>query len=251
MCDNQSNAFPCKARITISVEGEVVKIIGDIPEHPTHDPDIEKHIKDGVRAKLRKLCKEAPLEKLKNLLSDARGSITDEHLPLMPSDSSLKCIGKRGLKRMRIAEETLPVENQAGVNYTSIVNFSIPEKLLHHEDRGHNVLLLVSKTTDPHLERILVFGLPESFNLIRRACQIIMDGTFATCPLPFAQNYQFHVIVDGFILNVLQCLLPGKSNAHYLRLFAMLLRKCPELAQLLFIIDFEMAMILAIQEIFF
>ena len=151
---------------------------------------------------------------------------------------------------MRIAEETFPVEDQANANYISIINFCIPDKLLHHEDRGHNVLFLDSKTTDLLLERILVSGLPESFDLIRRACQIIADGTFSTYPSPFAQNYQLHVIVDGFILNVLQCLLPGKSKAHYLRLLDMLLRKCPELARLLFIIDFELAMIVAIQEKF-
>jgi len=131
-----------------------------------------------LKRKIRKLCKDAPAEKLKNLLSDARGSRADEPLPFMPSGSSLSCIGKRGLKRMRIAEETFPVEDQANANYISIINFCIPDKLLHHEDRGHNVLFLDSKTTDPLLERILVSGLPESFDLIWRACQIIADGIF-------------------------------------------------------------------------
>ena len=45
MCDKQSSAFPCAARTSISVRGEVVKIIGEIPEHPTHDLDIEKYKK--------------------------------------------------------------------------------------------------------------------------------------------------------------------------------------------------------------
>ena len=44
--------------------------------------------------------------------------------------------------------------------------------------------------------------------------------------------------------------MPGKSKTHYLRLLDMLPRRCPELARLLFIIDFELAMIVAIQEKF-
>jgi hypothetical protein len=109
---------------------------------------------------------------------------------------------------------------------------------------------------DHHNPRFLTFGTQQSINDLCASDHIFLDGTFKSCPEPFAQLYTVHI--QSSILNstvpVLYSLLPNKTKNMY-KLFFNELRTVTVKHDLVlnprFItLDFEQGAISALKHIF-
>lgn len=103
-------------------------------------------------------------------------------------------------------------------------------------------------------ERILVFATHTGLQHLCRMDTLYGDGTFYICPSIFSQVYTLHGFIDGQMYPLVFCLLPGKSEAIYHRLFSSLRMKCQELGLVLnpsvLFIDFETAVKNAASRVF-
>ena len=89
ICTKQCSALPWRVKVFVAHEGEHPKVVGPILTH-LHDLNPEENAKEAVKAELRKLCKQAPGEAPTNLVSDARGSMDNMDLPMMPTDRAFR-----------------------------------------------------------------------------------------------------------------------------------------------------------------
>ena len=81
-------------------------------------------------------------------------------------------------------------------------------------------LLLMSECNTTH--SIIILGRLDMFKVLCQHSTWYMDGTFKTCPTVFSQLFTIHFIVSNRSVSALYCLLSGKSQAIYTRLFTMI-----------------------------
>lgn len=102
--------------------------------------------------------------------------------------------------------------------------------------------------------RILIFGSPSFLRILCNEKRVFADGTFKCVPKLFNSLYTFHVMRDGMMITALYCLLMNRTTATYVTLFRMIQDECFEQGLIFnpesFTIDFEKAMISAINIIF-
>ena len=103
-------------------------------------------------------------------------------------------------------------------------------------------------------DKIIIFGTVQNLRLLCQADTIFMDGTFKTAPEMFAQLYSIHIYYLGTMLPVAIALLPSKSQLTYSRMLRLLVevaaRYGMQFQPTTVCIDFEAAMIAAVQDIF-
>ena len=68
-------------------------------------------------------------------------------------------------------------------------------------------------------KRILIFGSPDTLQLLRESPYWFGDGTFKVCPIIFSQVYTLHGLVQDRIIPCIYALLPDKSENIYRRFF--------------------------------
>ena len=76
-----------------------------------------------------------------------------------------------------------------------------------------------------------------------------MDGTFYVVPSMFSQLYTMHVMIGGSMISCAYFLLPAKTKETYIDMFQLLQQRC-SLSASRFQIDFEMATVKAVQQLF-
>ncbi|CAB4046333.1 Hypothetical predicted protein, partial [Paramuricea clavata] len=86
--------------------------------------------------------------------------------------------------------------------------------------------------------------------LLERSQDCWSDGTFKTCPRPFAQLYSIHIRVYDINRPVVFALLHDKSRRTYQRLLHRLLQRCPNWNPRTWMGDFEQAAIQAVMTVF-
>jgi hypothetical protein len=72
---------------------------------------------------------------------------------------------------------------------------------------------------DGRIHTTLAFGTLENLRRLFAADTWYMDGTFKTCPVLFQQLFTIHYIVGNRSFPALYCLLTGKAESIYRRLF--------------------------------
>ena len=103
-------------------------------------------------------------------------------------------------------------------------------------------------------DRLIIFGTVQNLRLLCHADTVFMDGTFKMAPEMFHQVYSLHVWHLGIMLPVAIALLPSKTTQTYTRMFRLLMatanRYGMQFQPTTICIDFEMAVIRAIHEVF-
>uniref|UniRef100_A0A914HNI5 MULE transposase domain-containing protein n=1 Tax=Globodera rostochiensis TaxID=31243 RepID=A0A914HNI5_GLORO len=96
-------------------------------------------------------------------------------------------------------------------------------------------------------ERILIFGRQSFRDWASEMKTIYCDGTFAITPTPFTQVYVILARRDKWVFPVCHCLLTAKTQATYERMFDLLHQCWPMFKPHAAAIDFEQAMVGALQ----
>ena len=103
-------------------------------------------------------------------------------------------------------------------------------------------------------DRLVIFGTVQNLRLLCHADTVFMDGTFKMAPEMFCQMYSLHIRHLGQMIPVGIALLPFKTQQTYTRMFRLLMdaanRHGMELQPQTICIDFEVAMIRSIHEVF-
>ena len=99
---------------------------------------------------------------------------------------------------------------------------------------------------------IAVFATEKNIKRLQRCSIIYIDGTFKTCPHPYAQFVTVHGMYYGRVLPFAMALLGGKTVGHYRQLLQHLKTKCREVTRHRFnprqvITDFEVALVTALE----
>lgn len=115
---------------------------------------------------------------------------------------------------------------------------------------GENFLII----NDGRDDRIVGFATDASLAILCDSRDVYMDGTFRVVPKLFLKLYSVHAFYEGKMMPLLYFLLPSKSTETYTRMFN-LLKQYVEPRGLRFYprnfhIDFEDAVLLAIDDIF-
>lgn len=96
--------------------------------------------------------------------------------------------------------------------------------------------------------RILVFASHPCLKAMSTSKHLFMDGTFATCPREFYQVYIIHAQIGHGNIPIVYALLQNKTKETYKELLLVIKSYCSSVISIS--IDFERAMIHAIEEIF-
>ena len=115
---------------------------------------------------------------------------------------------------------------------------------------GHKFLII----KEVGEEKMLVFSMDDFVKHLCEARKILMDGTFYTSSIDFAQLYTIHTKVSGQVFPLLYALLPNKTELTYVRLLRKIkiyatslgLTFQPETVQ----IDFEKAAMNSVYSVF-
>ncbi len=99
-----------------------------------------------------------------------------------------------------------------------------------------------------------IFGTESNLRILCSAEFVVSDGTFSIHPDIFTQFYVFHATYLGKVLPLLFCLLPDKTFNTYIRLLGLIIDAANKIGCRFdpkkFHIDYELAMINAISEMF-
>lgn len=111
--------------------------------------------------------------------------------------------------------------------------------------------LLIADYNDVDM-RILVFGSPDTQQIIHRFQHFFLDGTFKSCPLPFKQLYSIH----GFdveakkVVPIFFAFLRNKNERTYEILFRMIKNQIPSWKPVKMTLDYEQAAMKGVQTVF-
>lgn len=156
--------------------------------------------------------------------------LTDVAACLMPNENNVK----RNLRRIRnnsyptISSKEFVLEGKWTM--TAEPN---QQKFLFYDNRSIN-------------SRIIIFASQDCLEILSQSDHVFMDGTFSSCPKGFYQLYVLHVIYKMKPLSVVYALLPKKTQTVYVELLMTLKDTCSSVKS--FSIDFELALIKAIEE---
>lgn len=134
------------------------------------------------------------------------------------------------------------------------INIDFPENWKHicGDISKDNFLLKNERLTiDGTAHTIIIFGRLDMVRLLCSKDTWYMDGTFKSCPDLFSQLFTIHFITSNRSIAALYCLLTGKMETLYTRLFAIIAELAVEnnfaIAVTNVMVDFEIAIRNAIQ----
>ncbi|XP_026728382.1 uncharacterized protein LOC113494297 [Trichoplusia ni] len=104
-------------------------------------------------------------------------------------------------------------------------------------------------------KRILIFGHKDFIGHLRQSRRFFFDGTFKICPKAFYQLFTIHADIGSTeefvnVIPILYALLPDKKLDTYQILFEIIKSQLPEWEPTYATMDFEVAIIVALQNIF-
>ncbi|XP_068227951.1 uncharacterized protein [Palaemon carinicauda] len=102
----------------------------------------------------------------------------------------------------------------------------------------------------PTNARILIFVTKKNLDILVQLEHWYADGTFKTVPSIFGQLYTIHGVKSGIIMPLVYALLPNKTEETYKKFLVALKEKIPTFQPLTIMIDFELAMVKAIEQEF-
>ena len=230
----------CKGKLT-TIDGEVVSG----PKDHHHEPSISEYLSRQQRNLAKKDARENPSRKGREIYDRVNSEIING----FPFDEDLIGVSLKpfsGLKPTinrvkRLQYPPLP---------TTIADLSIPTCLKRTKK---DELFLLRDNLEP-CNRILIFGTPSFIRIMCGEERVFADGTFKCVPHLFNSLYTLHVMRDGLMITILYCLLTNRTSRTYINMLRMIQDICVDHASIFnpqsFTIDFEAAMITAINTVF-
>lgn len=114
---------------------------------------------------------------------------------------------------------------------------------------------LLADIKEPKNDRILIFSSTSGRECLASYKNFFVDGTFKSCSRQFAQLYTMHVDLGSSneetnVVPILYALLPNKKKGTYVRMLQTIVKEVPLWKPESMNIDYELAAITAIQEVF-
>ena len=99
---------------------------------------------------------------------------------------------------------------------------------------------------------IAMFGSNASLTALQQCREVYMDGTFRTCPRPYAQFFTIHGRYRGWVLPFIMVLMTNRGIGHYRQLLQVLKRQVRLVSHhrwrpQIVVADFEQALIIAVE----
>ncbi|XP_034935332.1 uncharacterized protein [Chelonus insularis] len=136
-------------------------------------------------------------------------------------------------------------------NPKSVDNLTIPEGYRVYSERKIDFLKYDSKDSNvASSERLLIFTTDNNLSVLRNAEVWYADGTFQTVPRIFYQLYTIHANVNDAVVPLVYVLVTGKFKSVYVEILKQLQILEPRLDPKTIIVDFEIAFIHAVKEVF-
>ena len=230
-CEMRRNLKQCKAKIRI-IGNDVV---GMSNEH-THAPDTGRPEALRVREAIKHRAIET-VETPQQIITQGIDNISDQAAVKLPAIRHIR----RGVRRHRqLAGQPLP----APQNRDEII---IPNEF-QNTSSGERFLLYDSGAGDQN--RQLIFCTQRNMDILMNSTDWFCDGTFKVVPGLFYQLFTIHGLVNGNMVACVYALLPNKQQDTYTSLLRVLRNANPLLSPRTVMIDYELASMNAIQEIF-
>lgn len=173
-----------------------------------HDPDPAACKVAEARGLMRVAAVDHPAERPRGIISRSIGSLTQAEKAFLPTKRTM---AETIRKRRKAAYGSL-------INATALADWDIPKALVQLPS-GESFLKYDSGPNDPN--RFLVFGSNAGIEFLQGSSAFMVDGTFDAAPK--RQGIRQLLIVegknDGHVAAGLFCLLPGKSERLYDKVF--------------------------------
>uniref|UniRef100_A0A915EQP4 MULE transposase domain-containing protein n=1 Tax=Ditylenchus dipsaci TaxID=166011 RepID=A0A915EQP4_9BILA len=233
----------CKAGLHTLVKGSVFMKFKphDVNRSHNHAEDPMAVPLSVLKANIKKRA--APKQLLNNEL---------QSMPLALAPSVSDSAVRKMVRRQRIKNE-IPVVETGDVG-----NIDIPlVAKMYRDGAGREELFVLGDSGKEDSHRILLFGRQSHIRWSEEMDVVFGDGTFDPAPKPFKQIYVIlaeqtaRVNNSGkWVFPVLYALLMNKSRETYVKLFRMIPELWLAFIPSLFNVDFELAAIQAINEVF-
>lgn len=228
-CSEHTNS--CKARVH-TTNGQVVFTNDHKHNHSAKASDIASR---EVMSKIKTQAL-SNTESPQSIVSKAYSAVPLGIGPSLPKVSS----AKRTIRRQRQTKEDYPQTPKTRND------FDIPEKF-KMSSRDEPFLIYDSGKVE---DRMLIFGTKMFINLMKVNQNWYADGTFKKCPSIFAQVYTVHIILQNESMPIIFALLPNKKRETYVKFFQKVKEEVQGVDPLSIMLDFELATIQAIEEVF-
>lgn len=213
----------CKSRVT-TVNDIVEKQLG---EH-NHAGNSAKVSAEQILEKVRDDAQNTR-DSAHYIISTASVRIDNSVSALLPSVDSMKRT-IRNIRQRHVAGPVLPSTRQ---------NIEFPE--IYRMTESNQPFLLFD--SGPVADRILIFSTQRNLHLLARSTDWYSDGTFKTVPTIYEQLYTIHGLRNNVSIPLVYALLPNKSQRCYREFLSALKDLEASLNPSTVMIDFEQAMI--------
>lgn len=203
------------------------------------EPDFAQNECDILMENCQKTIAADATQPVPSVFRNTLGTIKDAGLDLISKIPKYINIKK---KLYRKRNRSL---NVAKVYFKTLKEIIIPEKF-------HSFILADYSTAN----RIIIFANQNIRSLLMNTSyEVLCDGTFKFCVQPFYQLYTLHVDLGSTkthnnIVPVIYALLPNKTKNTYETMFRLIKSQIAKWSPKCFIMDFEMAAMQAVQNVF-
>jgi hypothetical protein len=237
---NGKRYWKCKkaadCRVTAITEGD--HLVNHRGEHTHASDEALPNIK-VLTHRAKEMAKNQPTRPMKRIFSEVFGSVDldDErnmdHLPNLRNIKNSLYLS-RASRLPRIPHSRVEVQLEGEWRHTL---------------DGRDFIL----ANDGEDDRLIIFGTVHNLRLLCQSDTIYMDGTFKMAPEMFSQVYSIHICYLGTMLPMAIALLPAKTQQTYSRFLRLVseaaMRYGMQFQPHTVCIDFESAMIAAVQEV--
>jgi len=161
-------------------------------------------------------------------------NLSNEAKLLMPAENSVK----RSLRRVINASypPIVPVNELKVTGMWATTGGENPQQFLLYDNENNDY-------------RVIIFSSPEALQILKSSKYWYVDGTFSTAPTGFNQVYVIHVKMGSMTIPSEYILLQNKTKQTYTEMLSVICEKCPNSEVVQITIDFEKAVVLAIEEV--
>lgn len=224
----------CKVRLHTSPIMNTLSLNSVIGVH-SHEPDPAKV---EVKKAIRKIQHEASTSTATpaQILANHLPSLSPAAFGKLPRSDHIK----RGIRNVRCKTSGSLVVPHRREDINLPTAFTMT--------KSNNKFLLFDSGPSP--DRIMMFATAENLEFLKNADVMLIDGTFKSSPVLFAQLFVFHGFRSNTSFPCVYCLMPNRTTATYTRLLDALKALSPGLAPRTIMSDYERSSINAFEDAF-